>query len=298
MESSGQEAGVEVPRVDEASLRKAVVGAAVGNCVEWFDFAVYGFLATYIAAAFFPTGNPTAALLGTFAVFAAAFFLRPLGGFFFGPLGDRIGRQKTLAAVILMMSASTFLIAFVPTYAQIGILAPMLLVLLRCLQGFSAGGEYGGGATFLAEYAPDGRRGFLVSFLVWSTLIGFLLGSAMATLLHHRPPRGRDGRLGVAHTLPRRGAAGPDRALHPAQAGGHPEFRALQEAGEVSGSPLMETIKDNWRAILQIGGLVIVHNIGFYIVFTYMSTYFSEELGFSRRPPSRPSCWPGSSPSC
>ena len=281
MESSGREAEVEVPQADEASLRKAVVGAAVGNCVEWFDFAVYGFLATYIAAAFFPSGNPTAALLSTFAVFAAAFFMRPLGGFFFGPLGDRIGRQKTLAAVILMMSASTFLIAFVPTYAQIGILAPILLVLLRCVQGFSAGGEYGGGATFLAEYAPDGRRGFFVSFLVWSTLIGFLLGSALATLLTTVLPVPAMDAWGWRVPFVVAGPLGLIGLYIRLRLEDTPEFRALQEAGEVSGSPLLETIKENWRAILQIGGLVIVHNIGFYIVFTYMSTYFSEELGFS-----------------
>ena len=144
-------------------IRRAVRGAAIGNTVEWFDFAIYGFLATYIAEKFFPSGDETAALLNTFAIFAAAFFMRPLGGFFFGPLGDRIGRQKVLALVILLMSGSTFAIGLVPSYDTIGVFAPLLLLFLRCLQGFSAGGEYGSGACFLAEYASDKHRGFVVS---------------------------------------------------------------------------------------------------------------------------------------
>jgi MHS family proline/betaine transporter-like MFS transporter len=109
-------------------IRRAVRAASIGNTVEWFDFAIYGFLATYIAAKFFPTGDETAALLNTFAIFAAAFFMRPLGGFFFGPLGDRIGRQKVLAVVILLMSGSTFAIGLVPSYGTIGVAAPLLLL--------------------------------------------------------------------------------------------------------------------------------------------------------------------------
>src|SRR6478672_2037463 len=136
-------------------IRRAVRGAAIGNTVEWFDFAIYGFLATYIAEKFFPSGDETAALLNTFAIFAAAFFMRPLGG--------RIGRQKVLALVILLMSCSTFAIGLVPSYDTIGVFAPLLLLFLRCLQGFSAGGEYGSGACFLAEYASDKHRGFVVS---------------------------------------------------------------------------------------------------------------------------------------
>src|SRR6478672_3723370 len=114
--------------VGPAEIRKAVRGAAIGNTVEWYDFAIYGFLATFIAHKFFPSGDETAALLSTFAVFAAAFFMRPLGGFFFGPLGDRIGRQRVLAIVILLMSLSTFAIGLVPSYDTIGVIAPLLLL--------------------------------------------------------------------------------------------------------------------------------------------------------------------------
>src|SRR5690242_17013005 len=110
------------------AVRKAVAGASIGNAVEWFDFAIYGFLATFIAAHFFPAGDDTAALLNTFAIFAAAFFMRPLGGLVFGPLGDRIGRQKVLAVVILLMSGATLLIGLLPTYTSIGVAAPLLLL--------------------------------------------------------------------------------------------------------------------------------------------------------------------------
>src|SRR6478609_5953483 len=150
---------------EPTSVRRAVTGAVIGNAVEWYDFAIYSVLATFIADKFFPSGDDTAALLSTFAVFAAAFFMRPLGGLFFGPLGDRIGRQRVLAIVLLLMSLSTVGIGLVPSYDSIGVAAPLLLLLLRCLQGFSAGGEYGGGACFLAEYASDKNRGFVVSFL-------------------------------------------------------------------------------------------------------------------------------------
>jgi MFS transporter, MHS family, proline/betaine transporter len=142
---------------DSSAVRKAVRGAAIGNTVEWFDFAIYSVLATYIADKFFPSGNDTVALLNTFAIFAAAFFMRPLGGFFFGSLADRIGRQRVLAIVILLMPGSTFAIGLVPSYDAIGMAAPLLLLLLRCLQGFSAGGEYGSGACFGCETPPNSR---------------------------------------------------------------------------------------------------------------------------------------------
>src|ERR1044072_9819201 len=164
-------------------VRRAVSGAAIGNAVEVFDFAIYGFLATFIAANFFPSGDDTAALLKTFAIFAAAFFMRPLGGLVFGPLGDRIGRQRVLAVVILLMSGATVGIGLLPTYPSIGVAAPVLLFGLRCLQGFSAGGEYGGGAVYLAEFASVKRRGLTITFMAWSGVLGFLIGSVAVAML-------------------------------------------------------------------------------------------------------------------
>jgi MHS family proline/betaine transporter-like MFS transporter len=266
-------------RVTEPSVvRSAVRGASIGNTVEWFDFAIYGFLATYIAEKFFPSGDETAALLNTFAIFAAAFFMRPLGGFFFGPLGDRIGRQRVLALVILLMSGSTFAIGLVPSYNAIGVAAPVLLLLLRCLQGFSAGGEYGSGACFLAEYAGDRHRGFVVSFLVWSVVVGFLLGSLTVTGLEAVLSESAMDAYGWRIPFLIAGILGAVGLYIRLRLGDTPEFEELREKGDVSDSPLKEAITTSWRPILQIAGLVVIHNVGFYIVFTFLPSYFTKSL--------------------
>ncbi|KUI47609.1 MFS transporter [Mycobacterium sp. GA-1199] len=267
---------------DSQAIRKAVVGASIGNAVEWFDFAIYGLLATYIAEKFFPPGDETAALLNTFAVFAAAFFMRPLGGFFFGPLGDRIGRQRVLALVILLMSASTLAIGLVPSYAAIGVAAPLLLLFLRCLQGFSAGGEYGSGACFLAEYATDRHRGFIVSFLVWSVVVGFLFGALTVTGLETLLSEPAMNSYGWRIPFLIAGALGVVGLYIRLRLKDTPEFENLREQGEVATSPLREALRTSWRPILQIAGLVVIHNVGFYIVFTYLPTYFTETLEFTK----------------
>ncbi|OBK78638.1 MFS transporter [Mycobacterium sp. 1164985.4] len=271
-----------VRTADSQTIRTAVTGASIGNAVEWFDFAIYGLLATYIAEMFFPPGDETAALLSTFAVFAAAFFMRPLGGFFFGPLGDRIGRQRVLALVILLMSASTLAIGLVPSYESIGVGAPLLLLFLRCLQGFSAGGEYGSGACFLAEYATDRHRGFIVSFLVWSVVVGFLLGALTVTGLETVLSEPAMDSYGWRIPFLIAGVLGVVGLYIRLQLRDTPEFENLREHGEVASSPLREAFRTSWRPILQIAGLVVIHNVGFYIVFTYLPTYFTETLDSSK----------------
>ncbi|BCI54425.1 MFS transporter [Mycolicibacterium litorale] len=266
----------------QAAIRKAITGASIGNAVEWFDFAIYGFLATYIAAKFFPAGNDTAALLNTFAIFAAAFFMRPLGGFVFGPLGDRIGRQRVLAVVILLMSAATLGIGLLPTYASIGVAAPLLLLFLRCLQGFSAGGEYGGGAVYLAEYARDRRRGLTVTFIAWSGVVGFLLGSVTVTVLQALLSASAMDSFGwripflIAAPL---GLVGLYIRL---RLDDTPQFAALTEADRVATSPLREAATTAWRPVLQVIGLFVVFNVGYYVVFTFLPTYFIKTLEFGR----------------
>ncbi|EMD7615040.1 MFS transporter, partial [Cronobacter sakazakii] len=145
--------GVEVDEQAQLArkLRKVLLATGVGHFVEWFDFGLYGTLAAIIGMQFFQTGDPAAALLSSFAVFGAGFIMRPLGGLYFGSLGDRIGRKRVLATVILLTSGATFIMGLLPTYHQIGLLAPALLVLTRLVQGFAAGGETSGATTFLAE---------------------------------------------------------------------------------------------------------------------------------------------------
>nr|WP_301128035.1 MFS transporter [Streptomyces cacaoi] len=145
------------------SLRRSVAAGAVGVFVHWFDWAAYAYLAGTVATVFFPAEDSTTGLLAVFGVFAVSFGIRPIGALVFGSLGDRIGRKRTLSLVIFMMSGATLTIGLLPGYASIGVAAPILLVILRLLQGFAAGGEFGSAASFLAESAPRRRRGFGVS---------------------------------------------------------------------------------------------------------------------------------------
>ncbi|MEC5405464.1 MFS family transporter [Paraburkholderia sp. MPAMCS5] len=149
----------------------AIVGASSGNLVEWFDFYVYSFCALYFAPAFFPSGNTTTQLLNTAGVFAAGFLMRPIGGWFFGRLADKHGRRTAMMISVFMMCGGSLVIALLPTYAQIGALAPALLLVARLFQGLSVGGEYGTSATYMSEVALKGRRGFFASFQ-YVTLIG------------------------------------------------------------------------------------------------------------------------------
>jgi MFS transporter, MHS family, proline/betaine transporter len=264
------------------AVRKAVVGASIGNAVEWFDFAIYGFLATFIAAHFFPAGDDTAALLNTFAIFAAAFFMRPLGGLVFGPLGDRIGRQKVLAVVILLMSAATLLIGLLPTYTSIGVAAPLLLLGLRCLQGFSAGGEYGGGAVYLAEYADPARRGFTVTFMAWSGVLGFLLGSVTVTVLQATLPAAAMDSYGWRIPFLLAAPLGLVGLYIRLRLDDTPEFTELRTHDEVAGRPLREALTTSWRPILQVIGLFLIFNVGYYVVFTFLPSYLIKTLHHSK----------------
>ena len=172
------------PQTEEQALvRKVAVSSFLGNFIEWFDYASYSYFATTIALVFFPTDNHTVAMLQTFGVFALSFILRPIGALFWGSYGDKKGRKAALAHSIMFMSGASFLIGCLPSYSVIGVGAPILLLLLRMVQGFSASGEYAGAATFLGEYAPTSKRGIYCSLIPASTAIGLLAGSTLATLM-------------------------------------------------------------------------------------------------------------------
>ncbi|WP_330281598.1 MFS transporter [Streptomyces sp. NBC_00588] len=171
--------------VRDASTTRAVLAGSVGNFIEWYEFGVYGYFATVIAARFFtPEGGSEAeALVKTYASFALAFFFRPIGAALFGRLGDRVGRRPVLILVVLLMTAATTLIGALPTYATVGALAPWLLTLLRVLQGLSAGGEFGGAVAVMTEFAPPGRRGLYGSWQSFTVALGLLGGAGVAALL-------------------------------------------------------------------------------------------------------------------
>jgi len=170
-------------RERSSMLRRAVASCVVGQVFEVYDFVVYGFMAAAISRAFFPSEDPLAALLSTFATLAIGFLFRPLGAIVIGSFGDRFGRRQALVLTISMMAIATGVIGLIPSYATIGILAPILLVICRAFQGFSTGGEWGGAAAFLVEYAPDKNRGFISSFQQAGTALGLLLGTLIAGLL-------------------------------------------------------------------------------------------------------------------
>src|SRR5215207_8920359 len=161
---------------------KIITASSLGTLIEWYDFYIFGSLATVLANQFFPKTNPTAALLSTLATFAAGFIVRPFGALVFGRLGDLIGRKYTFLLTLVLMGGSTFLIGLVPSYKVIGIAAPLLVLLLRLLQGLALGGEYGGAATYVAEHAPAHKRGYYTSWIQTTATLGLFvaLGVIMA----------------------------------------------------------------------------------------------------------------------
>jgi MFS family permease len=164
----------EAPAADR-SLTRILVAASLGTLFEWYDFYLYGTLAVFFGELFFPPGNDRAALLASLATFGAGFGVRPLGALVFGRIGDRIGRKYTFLVTLLTMGLSTALVGFLPTYAALGLVAPVLLVTLRLLQGLALGGEYGGAATYVAEHVPDARRGYYTSFIQTTATLGFFV---------------------------------------------------------------------------------------------------------------------------
>ncbi|MEU8995429.1 glycine betaine/L-proline transporter ProP [Streptomyces caniferus] len=289
----------DVTVTDRPAVRKAVSAAALGNTMEWFDFGVYAYLAGTLGKVFFPSSSPGAQVVSAFATFAAAFLVRPLGGLVFGPLGDRIGRKRVLAATMIMMAISTFAVGFLPTYSTIGFAAPILLLICRLVQGFSTGGEYAGATTYIAEYAPDTRRGFLGSWLDFGTFVGYSLGSGLVTLL--TAVLGDDGLVDWGWRLPFL-VAGPlgliglymrlrleetpafqreaEQAHHDAEeavaaGGGDP----VEEARQSGKGRLKEIFTRHWEAVLICMGLVLLYNVTNYMVTSYLPTFMTETLG-------------------
>lgn len=226
-------------------------------------------------------------MISSFATFAAAFVVRPLGGLVFGPLGDKLGRQKVLATTMILMAAGTFAIGLIPSYATIGVAAPILLLVARMVQGFSTGGEYGGATTFVAEYSPDRRRGFLSSWLDFGTFVGYALGSALVTALNAaltddqmlawgwRVPFLIAGPLGVIGLYMRLKLE--ESPAFQQQLDTHEKSLAQASAG----SELRSIVKDHWRPLLVCMGLVLLYNVTNYMVTGYLPTYQTETLGRS-----------------
>lgn len=175
---------------NQQGIGKVIFASSVGTLIEWYDFYIFGSLATIISMQFFPKDNPTAALLATLATFAAGFIVRPFGALVFGRLGDLVGRKYTFLLTLILMGGSTFAIGLIPSYESIGFLAPLIVLLLRLLQGLALGGEYGGAATYVAEHAPNGRRGFFTSWIQTTASLGLFV--SLGVILFTRNVMGVD----------------------------------------------------------------------------------------------------------
>lgn len=263
-------------------LRKVLLATGVGHFVEWFDFGLYGTLAAIIGMQFFHSDNPSVALLSSFAVFGAGFVMRPLGGLWFGSLGDRIGRQKVLANVILLTSGATFVMGLLPTWHQIGITATVLLVITRLVQGFAAGGESSGATTYLAEYAPTEKRGYFTCWIDNFGFMAFVAGSGLVFLLTALlgEPAMNDWGWRIPFLI-----AGPlgwvglylRRHLEDS-----PEFRQAVQSGKTESAPLRSAVTTAWGALLFCVGFVVLKAVGHWTLQTFMPGYLATELHYSR----------------
>src|SRR5262245_37585518 len=205
------------------SLPWIIAASSVGTLIEWYDFYLYGVLALFFSKHFFsPELNPTVAFIASLFVFWTGFLVRPFGAIVFGHLGDLIGRKFTFMLTLGLMGAATFVVGLLPGYAVIGALAPILLVTMRVLQGLALGGEYGGAATYIAEHAPDGKRGFYTSWIQTTATMGIVLALLVILICRRRPGVRR---LGLARPVPALGDPRRAVGLHPTKARGIPVIR-------------------------------------------------------------------------
>ncbi|ART74269.1 hypothetical protein BTO20_37145 (plasmid) [Mycobacterium dioxanotrophicus] len=269
-------ASLSPPALDAPSMRRVIFGAAIGQGVEWYDYAIYGYLAGSIGAAFFPSDNRSVTVLAAYAAFAVSFFIRPLGGVLFGYIGDRIGRRNTLAVVILLISGSTFLIGLLPGYAVLGVAAPVLLLAMRLIQGLSAGGELAGAVAFLAEHAPVHKRGYIVGFgemaanagpLIGASLVALLAGSLGDTVVDDwawRIPFLLAGPIGLVGLFLR------------LRVDESPIFQEVAAAGKRAKSPLREAVRQDRGAIVRCTGVAITHMVPYYLILAYLPNHLTE----------------------
>lgn len=276
----------KVRRLEHRTVRRAVLATAIGNATEWYDYGVYSYLAVTIGLVFYPGGSQATQLIATFTTFAAAFLIRPLGGLILGPLGDRIGRRHVLVVTMLMMAGATFAIGLIPSAATIGLFAPILLLMARLVQGFSTGGEYAGAATFIAEFAPDRRRGFFGSWLEFGTVAGYITGAGLVTVftLLLTPEQMLDWgwRIPFILALPL-GAIGLYLRFTLGETPVFEESGGGFKQGKVSGvrGQLQATFTDQWRAILLCIGLVMAWNVVNYTMTAYLPSYLDAVLGYT-----------------
>jgi len=281
----------DVNVVDQPMLKKALGGTIVGNTMEWYDVGVFGYLITTMGPVFLPEADKSVQTLFLLGTFAATFIARPLGGVVFGWLGDKIGRQKVLAATLMLMAASTFAVGLLPGYAQIGMWAAALLVVLKLVQGFSTGGEYAGATTFVSEYSPDKRRGFFASFLDMGSYLGFALGAALVSVLQLTLGQSVMEDWGWRLPFLIAGPLGLIAVYFRSKIEESPQFQATLDAQEelakdaaagddAAAKGPVGIVKAYWRSIIVAMILVAAANTAGYALTSYMPTYLTESKGY------------------
>ncbi|MBY0524795.1 MAG: MFS transporter [Gemmataceae bacterium] len=255
---------------------RTVAAGAIGNALEWYDFGLFGYFAPIISSQYFPSSDPRAALLNTFGVFAAGFLMRPIGAIMFGHLGDRKGRKWALGLSVLLMAVPTALVGLLPTYHQLGLVAPALLLLVRLLQGLSVGGEYVGSMSYLAESAQPGRRGFDSSWCNVSGGVGGLSGAGLAAVITRvlTPEQVADWgwRLPFLLSIPAGLASWWLRQSIPES----PCFTDVCQAGQVARVPLRESLRSDRAGFLTMAGLSLLASIGWYLPWVWLVTWLDD----------------------
>ncbi|MEK4538119.1 MFS transporter [Peribacillus sp. FSL K6-1552] len=268
--------------MEKKQMRRILIASLVGSSIEWFDYFLYGTVAALVFnQLFFVNEDPKIGLLLSYASFALAFFIRPFGGVIFSHIGDRIGRKKTLVLTLSLMGVATFGMGLLPTYQAVGIWAPILLITLRLVQGLGIGGEWGGALLLAVEYAPAEKRGLFGAIPQMGVTIGMLLGTIALSIMTLLP---ESAFMTWGWRLPFIFSAllvffglwirkGIDET---------PSFKKVKESGEVPKLPIVETLKNYWREVLIAVGAKVVETAPFYIFSTFVVSYATSNLGFSR----------------
>ena len=254
-------------------FKRNVIGGVIGNVLEWYDFSVFGYFAPSIAVQFFPSQDHLASLVGAFGAFAAGYLIRPLGGMFFGSIGDRLGRKRALQLSIALMALPTIAVGALPDYSQIGAAAPILLVLLRMVQGVSVGGELISSISYATEIATRNRRGLYGSLPMCAALAGVLLGSVVATIMYYTFSDAQ--RHTWAWRIPFLAGlvvAGFGIWMRSGLSE-VPEFKKHLDAGDIDKKPVATALQTQWRQIVHVSLLVMAMGCGFFMLFVWWPTY-------------------------
>jgi len=257
----------------EAHHKRLIIAGTVGNVLEWYDFAVYGFFAHEIGRVFFPSKDPVTSLIAAFGAFAAGFLMRPFGALVFGHIADSRGRRAAMTLSVLCMAFPTFIIGILPGYNAIGPAAAVVLVLMRMLQGMSVGGEFSTSLLYLVEHAPKGRKAFAGSWGAAGATGGTLAGSAVGALINRllspeqvavwgwRVPMLLGLAVGLGGLVIRKHLPEESEKTDPAQA-----------------PPVVTAFRDHWREMLRVAGVMLMGSVGFYLIFVYLTTYLSQTV--------------------